>query len=623
MATPKRVRLAITHKRVVPLTHYAYVPSTESFLKSVKDKSIQQTIRQSTNKLIQIQTPTNKFLDTGYAELKYVLDTYDQKDVRLARKYTLNNLASFLKGSDDMDKDDTMLPAIVFVFSRKQVERCAEEITASILPFDSKIPYTIARECEQLVRRLPNYKEYLELPEYVSLVKLLEKGVAIHHSGMIPILREIVELMISKKYVYLLFATESFAIGLDCPIKTAVFTDIEKYDGKGKRALLAHEYTQMAGRAGRRGIDTVGNVVLLPTLFHGIPSKDTMKHVLSNVPQTLVSKFQIDYSMILRLLKKGVSHDFHQFAEKSMMNEETRKRAQAQHSEVKKLEQGAAGPLTLRTPLDACQECLRLEMEIKTSVNKKRKLAEQAMRALLNDHRFLQEDAKTVQNYNARQLELEQAREYAKGFDLYLETQTKIVCRLLENHGAIVSSEESDAFSLTEYGNLAAQIAETHPLLLAKCVPFLSALSVDQLIGVLSTFVDIKIPEPAEYPRTKDPVVKTRLEQVVEWKNAFYQDEVDLRADTGIQYDRILQFDLTDEFMEWSRFETEEECKSLLQQVHEKGVSTGDFAKVGMKICAIAKELENATESIELRHKLSQVDGKVLKYITTTQSLYL
>jgi len=193
----------------------------------------------------------------------------------------------------------------------------------------------------------------------------------------------------------------------------------------------------------------------------------------------------------------------------------------------------------------------------------------------------------------------------------------------LENHGAIVSSEESDAFSLTEYGNLAAQIAETHPLLLAKCVPFLSALSVDQLIGVLSTFVDIKIPEPAEYPRTKDPVVKTRLEQVVEWKNEFYQDEVDLRADTGIQYDRILQFDLTDEFMEWSRFETEEECKALLQQVHEKGVSTGDFAKVGMKICAIAKELENATESIELRHKLSQVDGKVLKYITTTQSLYL
>ena len=101
----------------------------------------------------------------------------------------------------------------------------------------------------------------MELPEYDQLVSLLEKGVGIHHSGMIPILREIVEIMISKKYIKLLFATESFAIGLDCPIKTAVFTNIIKFDGHNERILMPHEYTQMAGRAGRRGIDTIGHVV--------------------------------------------------------------------------------------------------------------------------------------------------------------------------------------------------------------------------------------------------------------------------------------------------------------------------------------------------------------------------
>ena len=79
---------------------------------------------------------------------------------------------------------------------------------------------------------------------------------------MIPVLREIVEFMISKKYIKVLFATESFAIGLDCPIKTAVFVNLKKYDGGDlPRYLLPHEYTQMAGRAGRRGIDTVGHVV--------------------------------------------------------------------------------------------------------------------------------------------------------------------------------------------------------------------------------------------------------------------------------------------------------------------------------------------------------------------------
>ena len=176
------------------------------------------------------------------------------------RKHTLNKLVKLLH-------DREMLPAIAFVFSRKQVESCAQDITVPLLNEEKDVPFNIRRECEQIIRKLPNHKEYLELPEYIMLVSLLEKGIGIHHSGMIPVLREIVEIMISKKYIYLLFATESFAIGLDCPIKTAVFTSMSKYDGHQDRYLHAHEYTQMAGRAGRRGIDTVGHVVHCNNLF--------------------------------------------------------------------------------------------------------------------------------------------------------------------------------------------------------------------------------------------------------------------------------------------------------------------------------------------------------------------
>ena len=124
-----------------------------------------------------------------------------------------------------------MLPAIGFVFSRRQVETCAQEITIPLLEDDSKVGYIVRRECEQIIRKFPNFQEYLNLPEYNFVVGLLEKGIGIHHSGMIPVLREIVELMISKKYIKLLFATESFAIGLDCPIKTAVFIGLSKFDG--------------------------------------------------------------------------------------------------------------------------------------------------------------------------------------------------------------------------------------------------------------------------------------------------------------------------------------------------------------------------------------------------------
>ena len=132
---------------------------------------------------------------------------------------------------------------------------------------------------------------------------------------MIPILREIVELMISKKYIKMLFATESFAIGLDCPIKTAVFMNMTKYDGRGERYLHAHEYTQMAGRAGRRGIDKLGYVVHCNNLY-SCPSQYEYKKILGGVPQTLVSKYYISYNLILNLLKNGQITNFHKFSEK-------------------------------------------------------------------------------------------------------------------------------------------------------------------------------------------------------------------------------------------------------------------------------------------------------------------
>jgi hypothetical protein len=89
---------------------------------------------------------------------------------------------------------------------------------------------------------------------------------------------------------------------------------------------------------------------------------------------------------------------------------------------------------------------------------------------------------------------------------------------------------------------------------------------------------------------------------------------------------------MVDECMEWTRCEEEIQCKHFIQKlaISEKAISAGDFAKAGMKICALAKEIEAVCVStpelegrIELMHKLSQIDGLVLKYITTTQSLYL
>ena len=161
-----------------------------------------------------------------------------------------------------------MLPAICFIFSRKHVELAAKEICFSLFEEDSKIPSIIEKECRKiLMAKLPNYKEYIELPEYKEITDLLQKGVAVHHAGIMTVFKEMIEMLFEKGYIKLLFATETFAVGVNMPAKSTIFTSVSKFDGRGHRPLYSHEYTQMAGRAGRRGIDDKGQVWLLANLF--------------------------------------------------------------------------------------------------------------------------------------------------------------------------------------------------------------------------------------------------------------------------------------------------------------------------------------------------------------------
>ena len=98
----------------------------------------------------------------------------------------------------------------------------------------------VQSECRNIISKLPNYKEYIKLPEYCDVVKLLEKGIAVHHSGVAPVFVEMIEIMFSKGYIKLLFATETFAVGINMPTKTVIFTGLNKYSNKGMRMLHIH-----------------------------------------------------------------------------------------------------------------------------------------------------------------------------------------------------------------------------------------------------------------------------------------------------------------------------------------------------------------------------------------------
>ena len=219
-----------------------------------------------------------------------------------------------------------MLPEICFVFSRKNVEKYAKEITISLFEKDDKIPSIIELECEKiLISKLKNYKEYLELEEYRTLISLLKKGIAIHHAGILPILKEMVELLFEKRYIKLLFATETFAVGINMPTKTVIFTGLSKFSGHKMRNLLPHEYTQMAGRAGRRGIDTIGHVIHCNNIFD-LPYCNEYKNIMTGPPKMLTSQFKISYNLILSIISSNgdcllhsIDNELISFMEKSFI----------------------------------------------------------------------------------------------------------------------------------------------------------------------------------------------------------------------------------------------------------------------------------------------------------------
>jgi len=639
----KSVHLAQTKTRIVPLTHYAYFPAApQALTKAVKSTPLEPIVKQQTNTLITLQTATNQFQPAGYKSVSQLYTAWqDTINGQTSRKNVINSLATFMKGSDDPDIDDTMLPAIVFTLSRKQVEESAHDMTANILPFDSKIPYTASYECEQVLRRLPNWREYTELPEYIKLVKLLEKGVGIHHSGMIPVLREIVELRISEKKIFLLFATESFAIGLDCPIRTAVFTGVSKFDGSQDRFLYAHEYTQMAGRAGRRGIDTVGHVIHLPLLFKkSIPSELAYRAILSGKPQVLVSKFHIDYKMILSLVKKGISSDFHQFVEKSMSKNNILGEVREQEKEHIVLTQELAnlkmGMEHMRTPLDKCREYENLSEQLKTSVNKKRKDIERKMTVLKDQHRYILEDIQSFAKVSSIESLLSKKDTEIRETTSYLKTQTDKVCKILEDSGILTQGIHALTSPL---GIIASQFAEVHPIPLAKLVVsenWFQGYTAKELVGLLSVFVDVRLPDHmrAAEPQCANPRVKKAIDVIQSYYDELHDMEIDRQCYTGITYEGVLCFDMTDAMMEWCDLTEELECKIWLQEFVAGNISAGDFAKACMKLSATAKEMVAMCETLvmvpsvgscalELAHTLGKIDALILKHIATTQSLYL
>ncbi|KAJ2113779.1 ATP-dependent RNA helicase mtr4, partial [Coemansia sp. RSA 788] len=188
-------------------------------------------------------------------------------------------------------------PVIVFCFSKRECEGLALQM--------SKLDFNEPAEKEMVAEVFNNAISSLNeddrvLPQIENILPLLKRGIGIHHSGLLPILKEVIEILFQEGLLKCLFATETFSIGLNMPARTVVFTSVRKFDGKDFRWVMSGEYIQMSGRAGRRGLDDRGVVILM---LDEKMEPAIAKGMVKGEPDVLNSAFHLSYNMILNLMR--------------------------------------------------------------------------------------------------------------------------------------------------------------------------------------------------------------------------------------------------------------------------------------------------------------------------------
>ncbi|KAI1794031.1 antiviral helicase [Ganoderma leucocontextum] len=195
-------------------------------------------------------------------------------------------------------KKRALLPVVIFTFSKKRCEENAGTLTTQ--DFSTAVEKSeIHVAVEKALSRLKGTDK--QLPQIRRMRELLSRGIGVHHGGLLPIVKEVVEILFARGLVKVLFATETFAMGVNMPAKCVVFSHIRKHDGRSFREILPGEYTQMSGRAGRRGLDPTGTVIIVAN--DECPEQSTLSNMILGKPSKLQSQFRLTYNMILNLLR--------------------------------------------------------------------------------------------------------------------------------------------------------------------------------------------------------------------------------------------------------------------------------------------------------------------------------
>lgn len=193
--------------------------------------------------------------------------------------------------------EDNKLPCIYFSFGRRRCEYLASEMM--------KFDFLNREEKTKIIDLYNKLCEKFELSNDKSaqmLIPLIEKGIAYHHAGMLPTLKEVVERLFTSRLIKIIFTTETFALGINMPARTVIFDELRKFYGKYFATLKTRDFYQMAGRAGRRGIDKEGFVY--SRINPHYISFTELQSTIYGSPEKVLSRFNASYGTMLNLYEK-------------------------------------------------------------------------------------------------------------------------------------------------------------------------------------------------------------------------------------------------------------------------------------------------------------------------------
>jgi superfamily II RNA helicase len=669
--TNKQVWLSSISKRIVPLKHYSFLTCHDPYsiqnITKEEQKFMTDVIK---NKLILLKDSENPFIKQEHAKIKKFTELC-YRGKRISKQFVINECINELFITEK-------LPAIFFTLSRKNVESFPSLIEKTLLT-DTKDISSVEKECRAIVSRLPNYKEFMGTKEYEKIVKLMEKGIAYHHSGMLSIYREIVEIMFEKGYVKLLFATETFSVGINMPTRTVIFDSFSKFDGNESRLFMPHEYIQMAGRAGRRSIDDVGYVIHLNNLFKTFPTVSEYCEILNGAPQKLKSRFVIDFNCVLGVLNNSTNiGDLVEFIKKSSISNELKNHQKIIEADIKKYEKGILEiESQLKIPLIDLRKYMIL-MNSKQNNKTKREIL--SMENLYSIE--LKKESDLYQKYLMYESSLNSLKEEMKKNDNYVRDKILNVLKVLQEHGFVKESEEKDTSTdselvpelvsrpglvpelvpklvprselvpelvLTNKGIIAANIQEANGLVMSEIFYDLDKFEPTQIASLLSMFINSDPVAPSHdnaQDLVQDLVQKSiytfgELNDVIH-SSKFYTEKYEHLSETltGIKDGSIgsigstggINYEFIDLVDRWTISTNEEECLNILNSFSGY---IGSFIKNILKLNNLVNELiktinvlslnnsENSNNLLSLKYKLNKIPELTLKFIVTNQSLYI